>query len=139
MVRRPSLAGQSCGTKPQLSIPPYGSSSPAGSVRTHPGARSTSLGSYAALERAVRKTVPKPLALVPELPSNQRRQSRRSRVMPRHRDFCNGHHIWIMRDIELPRSSRRHPAAVGTCRCRGARDIAVELPRINPYSYGGWR
>ncbi len=85
---------------PSYPIHPYGFIIAGGSVRHIPVPGSTSLEEFLpALERAVRHTVPKPIALVLNYPSNPTAQVVDLDFYAAIVDFCKRHHIWILSDL----------------------------------------
>src|SRR5947209_1936109 len=85
---------------PSYPIHPYGFIIAGGSVRhiPVPGAHSTA-EFMASLERSVRHTVPKPLALVLNYPSNPTAQVVDLDFYGAIVDFCKRHSIWILSDL----------------------------------------
>ena len=116
---------------PSYPIHPYGFIIAGGSVRhiPVPGApRSTS--SWPALERAVRHSVPKPIALVLNYPSNPTAQVVDLDFYAAVVDFCKRQDIWILSRPRLCRDLlRRQPAAVGPAGAGRARTSPSSSPR----------
>jgi alanine-synthesizing transaminase len=117
---------------PSYPIHPYGFIIAGGSVRHIPVPGSTSLDEFMpALERAVRHTVPKPIALVLNYPSNPTAQ-----VV----DFCKRQGIWILSDLAYAEIYFDGVPPPSVLQVPGARDIAVEFTSMSKtYSMAGWR
>jgi alanine-synthesizing transaminase len=126
---------------PSYPIHPYGFIIAGGSVRHIPVPGSTSLEEFLpALERAVRHTVPKPIALVLNYPSNPTAQVVDLDFYAAVVDFCKRHHIWILSDLAYAEIYFDGTPPPSVLQVPGARDIAVEFTSMSKtYSMAGWR
>jgi alanine-synthesizing transaminase len=126
---------------PSYPIHPYGFIIAGGSVRHIPVPGSTSLEEFLpALERAVRHTVPKPIALVLNYPSNPTAQVVDLEFYAAIVDFCKRHHIWILSDLAYAEIYFDGVPPPSVLQVPGARDIAVEFTSMSKtYSMAGWR
>src|SRR6201993_4751161 len=126
---------------PSYPIHPYGFIIAGGSVRhiPVPGAHSTT-EFLAALERAVRHTVPKPLALVLNYPSNPTAQVVDLDFYGAIVDFCKREKIWILSDLAYAEIYFDGNPPPSVLQVPGARDIAIEFTSMSKtYSMAGWR
>jgi alanine-synthesizing transaminase len=126
---------------PSYPIHPYGFIIAGGSVRhiPVPGAHSTT-EFLAALERAVRHTVPKPIALVLNYPSNPTAQVVDLDFYAAVVDFCKRQGIWILSDLAYAEIYFDGNPPTSVLQVPGARDIAVEFTSMSKtYSMAGWR
>jgi alanine-synthesizing transaminase len=126
---------------PSYPIHPYGFIIAGGSVRHIPVPGSTSLEEFLpALERAVRHTVPKPIALVLNYPSNPTAQVVDLDFYAAIVDFCKRHDIWILSDLAYAEIYFDGVPPPSVLQVPGARDIAVEFSSLSKtYSMAGWR
>ena len=126
---------------PSYPIHPYGFIIAGGSVRHIPVPGSTSIEEFLpALERAVRHTVPKPLALVLNYPSNPTAQVVDLDFYAAVVDFCKREGIWILSDLAYAEIYFDGAAPPSVLQVPGARDIAVEFTSMSKtYSMAGWR
>src|ERR1700744_311626 len=113
---------------PSYPIHPYGFIIAGGSVRhiPVPGAHSTD-EFLAALDRAVRHTVPKPIALVLNYPSNPTAQVVDLDFYGAVVDFCKRQSIWILSDLAYAEIYFDDVQPPSVLQVPGARDIAVEF------------
>jgi alanine-synthesizing transaminase len=126
---------------PSYPIHPYGFIIAGGSVRhiPVPGAHSTA-EFLAALDRAVRHTVPKPIALVLNYPSNPTAQVVDLDFYGAVVDFCKREKIWILSDLAYAEIYFDDNPPPSVLQVPGARDIAVEFTSMSKtYSMAGWR
>jgi alanine-synthesizing transaminase len=126
---------------PSYPIHPYGFIIAGGSVRHIPVPGSTSLDEFLpALERAVRHTVPKPIALVLNYPSNPTAQVVDLDFYAAIVDFCKRQGIWILSDLAYAEIYFDGVPPPSVLQVPGARDIAVEFTSMSKtYSMAGWR
>ena len=126
---------------PSYPIHPYGFIIAGGSVRHIPVPGSTSLEEFLpALERAVRHTVPKPIALVLNYPSNPTAQVVDLDFYAAVVDFCKRQGIWILSDLAYAEIYFDGTPPPSVLQVPGARDIAVEFTSMSKtYSMAGWR
>src|SRR5580698_644982 len=126
---------------PSYPIHPYGFIIAGGSVRHIPVPGSTSLEEFLpALERAVRHTVPKPIALVLNYPSNPTAQVVDLDFYGAIVDFCKRHDIWILSDLAYAEIYFDGVPPPSVLQVPGARDIAIEFTSMSKtYSMAGWR
>ena len=126
---------------PSYPIHPYGFIIAGGSVRHIPVPGSTSLDEFMpALERAVRHTVPKPIALVLNYPSNPTAQVVDLDFYAAIVDFCKRQGIWILSDLAYAEIYFDGVPPPSVLQVPGARDIAVEFTSMSKtYSMAGWR
>ena len=112
-----------------------------GSVRHIPVPGSTSLQEFLpALERAVRHTVPKPIALVLNYPSNPTAQVVDLDFYAAIVDFCKRQNIWILSDLAYAEIYFDGVPPPSVLQVPGAREIAVEFTSMSKtYSMAGWR
>ena len=126
---------------PSYPIHPYGFIIAGGSVRhiPIPGAHSTA-EFMASLERAVRHTVPKPIALVLNYPSNPTAQVVDLDFYAAVVDFCKRQGIWILSDLAYAEIYFDGNPPPSVLQVPGAREIAVEFTSMSKtYSMAGWR
>src|SRR5262252_5549114 len=126
---------------PSYPIHPYGFIIAGGSVRHIPVPGSTSLAEFLpALERAVRHTVPQPIALVLNYPSHPTAQVVDLDFYAAIVDFCKRHHIWILSDLAYAEIYFDGTPPPSILQVPGAREIAVEFTSMSKtYSMAGWR
>ena len=94
----------------------------------------------AALERAVHHSIPKPVALVLNFPSNPTAQVVDLAFLTRIVEFCGEHDIFIMSDIAYAEIYFDDNPPPSILEVPGARDIAVEFSSLSKtYSMPGWR
>jgi alanine-synthesizing transaminase len=94
----------------------------------------------AALERAVHHSIPRPVALVLNFPSNPTAQVVDLAFLAKIVDFCREHDIFIMSDIAYAEIYFEGNPPPSILEAPGARDIAVEFSSLSKtYSMPGWR
>src|SRR5204862_6958378 len=122
-------------------INPHGVIIAGGPGRHIPVARSTSLDEFSpALERAVRHTMPKPVAPVLNYPSNPAAHVVDLDFYGAIVDFCKRQGIWILSDLAYAEIYFDGAAPPSVLQVPGARDIAVEFTSMSKtYSMAGWR
>ncbi|MBX6323756.1 MAG: aminotransferase class I/II-fold pyridoxal phosphate-dependent enzyme, partial [Rhodospirillaceae bacterium] len=93
-----------------------------------------------ALDRAVRHSVPRPVAVVVNFPSNPTAAVADLAFYAEVVDFCRAHDIWVISDIayaEVYFDGRPPPSVL---QVPGAKEIAVEFSSLSKsYSMPGWR
>ncbi|MDH3230800.1 MAG: LL-diaminopimelate aminotransferase [Alphaproteobacteria bacterium] len=94
----------------------------------------------AALERAVHHSIPKPVALVLNFPSNPTAQVIDLDFLTQIVGFCRAHDIFIMSDIAYAEIYFDGNPPPSVLEVPGATDIAVEFSSLSKtYSMPGWR
>lgn len=94
----------------------------------------------AALDRAVRHSVPKPTALVLNYPNNPTGELASLDFYAEVVDFCRRHEIYILSDLAYSEIYFDCPPPPSILQVPGARDIAVEFTSMSKtYSMPGWR
>ncbi len=126
---------------PSYPIHPYGFMIAGGAVRHIPVPGQVTIEDFLpALEHAVRHSVPKPLALVLNYPSNPTAQVVDLDFYRPIVDFCRRQGVWILSDLayaEIYFGDRPPPSILEV---PGARDIAIEFTSMSKtYSMAGWR
>jgi alanine-synthesizing transaminase len=92
------------------------------------------------LERAVRHSVPKPLALVINYPSNPTAEVVDLDFYGAIVDFCRRHSIYVISDIAYAEVYFDGPPPPSILQVPGAREVAVEFTSLSKtYSMPGWR
>jgi alanine-synthesizing transaminase len=92
------------------------------------------------LERAVRHSVPKPLALVLNYPSNPTAEVVDLEFYEAVIEFCRRHEIYVISDIAYAEVYYDGPPPPSILQVRGAREVAVEFTSLSKtYSMPGWR
>lgn len=92
------------------------------------------------LERAVRHSVPKPIALVVNFPSNPTAQVVDLDAYAALVDFCRHHEIYIISDLAYAEIYFDGPPPPSILEVPGAKDVAIEfLSMSKTYSMPGWR
>lgn len=123
---------------PSYPIHPYGFIIADGTVRYVPATPDAEF--LAALERAVRHSVPKPVALVLNYPSNPTALLADLDFYGQVVDFCRHHEIYILSDLayaEIYFDGKPPPSIL---QVPGARDVAVEFTSMSKtYNMPGWR
>ncbi|MBF0094025.1 MAG: LL-diaminopimelate aminotransferase [Alphaproteobacteria bacterium] len=93
-----------------------------------------------ALERAVRHSVPKPVAMILNYPSNPTALVADLEFYAQVVEFCRRHEIWILSDLayaEIYFDGRPPPSIL---QVPGAKDISIEFTSMSKtYSMPGWR
>jgi alanine-synthesizing transaminase len=93
-----------------------------------------------ALERAVVHSIPKPLAVVLNYPSNPTAEVVGLDFYEEVVDFCRRHEIWILSDLAYSEIYFDGTPPPSILQVPGARDIAVEFTSLSKtYSMPGWR
>jgi alanine-synthesizing transaminase len=126
---------------PSYPIHPYGFIIAGGSIRHIAVPGQISIDEFMpALDRAVRHSVPKPLALVLNYPSNPTAQVVDLEFYRPVVEYCRKAGIWILSDLayaEIYFDDRPPPSIL---QLPGARDVAVEFTSMSKtYSMAGWR
>ncbi|MPY69401.1 MAG: LL-diaminopimelate aminotransferase [Alphaproteobacteria bacterium] len=94
----------------------------------------------AELERAVKFSVPPPLALVLSFPSNPTAQMVDLDFYGQVVDFCRHHKIWILSDLAYAEVYFDDVPPPSILQIPGAKEIAVEFTSLSKtYSMPGWR
>ncbi len=92
------------------------------------------------LERAVRHSVPKPLALVLNYPSNPTAEVVDLDFYAAVIEFCRRHEIYVISDIAYAEVYFDGPPPPSILQVPGAREVAVEFTSLSKtYSMPGWR
>lgn len=128
---------------PSYPIHAFGFIIAGGSVRHLPAYVSTPearLGFMDALERAVARSIPKPLAVVINFPANPTAEVVSLDFLGEIVDFCKRHEIWILSDLAYSEVYFEHGPPPSILQIKGAREIAVEFSSLSKtYSMPGWR
>ena len=128
---------------PSYPIHAFGFIIAGGSVRHLPAYVSTPearLEFMDALERAVARSIPKPLAVVINFPSNPTAEVVSLDFFGEIVDFCKRHEIWILSDLAYSEVYFEHGPPPSILQIKGAREIAVEFSSLSKtYSMPGWR
>ncbi|HEX2892335.1 LL-diaminopimelate aminotransferase [Vineibacter terrae] len=126
---------------PSYPIHPYGFIIAGGSIRHIPVPGQTTIDEFMpALDRAVRHSVPKPLALVLNYPSNPTAQVVDLEFYRPVVDYCRKAGIWILSDLAYAEIYFDDVPPPSILQIPGARDIAVEFTSMSKtYSMAGWR
>ncbi|MBL8839485.1 MAG: LL-diaminopimelate aminotransferase [Alphaproteobacteria bacterium] len=123
---------------PSYPIHPYGFIMAGASVRHIPVGEGHDF--FAALKRAVKHSVPSPLALVLCFPSNPTAQVVGLDFYRECVEFCRHHGIWILSDLAYAEIYFDDTPPPSILQVPGARDIAVEFTSMSKtYSMPGWR
>lgn len=92
------------------------------------------------LEQAVKHSIPKPLALVLNFPSNPTAQVVDLDFYKEVVTFCKKHEIFILSDLAYAEIYFNNTPPPSILQVEGARDIAVEFTSMSKtYSMAGWR
>ena len=92
------------------------------------------------LERAVTHSVPKPLALIVNYPSNPTAELRGLEFYEAVIDFCRRHGIYVISDLAYAEVYFEGTPPPSILQVRGAKDVAVEFTSLSKtYSMPGWR
>ncbi len=126
---------------PSYPIHPYGFIIAGGSIRHIPVPGQTTIDDFMpALDRAVRHSVPKPLALVLNYPSNPTAQVVDLDFYGPIVDYCRRAGVWILSDLAYAEIYFDDQPPPSILQVPGARDIAVEFTSMSKtYSMAGWR
>ncbi|MBF0562931.1 MAG: LL-diaminopimelate aminotransferase [Alphaproteobacteria bacterium] len=93
-----------------------------------------------ALDRAVRHSVPKPMAMILNYPSNPTALVADLYFYGKVVDFCRRHDIWILSDLAYAEIYFDGHPPPSILEIPGAKDIAVEFTSMSKtYSMPGWR
>ena len=93
-----------------------------------------------ALEKAVARSIPKPLAVVINFPSNPTAEVVSLDFFGEIVEFCKRHEIWILSDLAYSEVYFEHGPPPSILQIKGAREIAVEFSSLSKtYSMPGWR
>jgi alanine-synthesizing transaminase len=123
---------------PSYPIHAYGFIIAGGALRHMPVGPNVDLRSE--LERAVRHSVPTPLALVLNFPSNPTAQVVGLNFYKEVVDFCKEHGIYILSDLAYAEVYFDGEPPPSIFEVPGAKDIAVEFTSLSKtYSMPGWR
>ncbi|NKB21109.1 MAG: LL-diaminopimelate aminotransferase [Alphaproteobacteria bacterium] len=123
---------------PSYPIHAYGFIIAGGALRHMPVGPNVDLRSE--LERAVRHSVPPPLALVLNFPSNPTAQVVGLNFYKEVVDFCKEHGIYILSDLAYAEIYFDGEPPPSIFEVPGAKDIAVEFTSLSKtYSMPGWR
>ncbi|MCA3264062.1 MAG: LL-diaminopimelate aminotransferase [Telmatospirillum sp.] len=128
---------------PSYPIHPYGFIMAGASIRHLPTDVSTPAGVeafFSAMERAVKHSVPKPLALILNYPSNPTAQVVDLAFYERCVSFCREHKIWILSDLAYSEIYFDDVPPPSILQVPGAKDVAIEFTSMSKtYSMAGWR
>jgi len=123
---------------PSYPIHPYGFIIAGGSCRYVPVTPDKDF--VTALDRAVRHSVPKPIALVLNYPSNPTALLADLDFYAEVVDFCRRYGIWILSDLAYAEIYFDVPPPPSILQVPGAKDIAVEFTSMSKtYNMPGWR
>ncbi|MBO38794.1 MAG: aminotransferase [Rhodospirillaceae bacterium] len=123
---------------PSYPIHAYGFIIAGGALRHVPVGPNVDLRSE--LERAVRHSVPPPLALVLNFPSNPTAQVVSSKFYREVVEFCKEHGIYILSDLAYAEIYFDGEPPPSILEIPGAKDIAVEFTSLSKtFSMPGWR
>jgi alanine-synthesizing transaminase len=123
---------------PSYPIHPYGFIIAGGSCRYVPVTPDKDF--VAALDHAVRHSVPKPIALVLNYPSNPTALLADLDFYAEVVDFCRHHGIWILSDLAYAEIYFDVPPPPSILQVPGAKEIAVEFTSMSKtYNMPGWR
>ena len=123
---------------PSYPIHPYGFIIAGGSCRFVPVTPDAEF--LKALDRAVRHSVPKPIALVLNYPSNPTALLADLDFYGQVVDFCRHHGIWILSDLAYSEIYFDVTPPPSILQIPGAKDIAVEFTSMSKtYNMPGWR
>lgn len=93
-----------------------------------------------ALERAVRHSVPKPLAVIVNFPSNPTAETTDLAFYEELVAYCRREGIWIISDLAYAEVYFDGPPPPSVLQVPGAKEIAVEFTSLSKtYSMPGWR
>jgi alanine-synthesizing transaminase len=128
---------------PSYPIHPYGFMIAGGTLRHVPALHEGRFDPeeyLRALERGVRHSVPKPVALVVSFPSNPTAQVA---DLAFYRDliaFAKKHHLWVLSDLAYAEIYFDGNPPPSILQVEGARDVAVEFTSLSKtYAMPGWR
>ncbi|MEL6236037.1 MAG: LL-diaminopimelate aminotransferase [Pseudomonadota bacterium] len=128
---------------PSYPIHPYGFMIAGGTLRHIPalqGGRFDPDAYLAALDRAVRHSVPAPVAMVVNFPSNPTAQTCDLDFYAALIAFARTHHLWVLSDLAYAEIYFDGPPPPSILQVPGARDVAVEFTSLSKtFSMPGWR
>ncbi len=126
---------------PSYPIHPYGFMIAGGSIRHIPVPGQITIDEFMpALEHAVRHSVPKPIALVLNYPSNPTAQVVDLEFYRQVVDFCRRQNIWILSDLAYSEIYFDDVPPPSVLQVPGGREIAIEFTSMSKtYSMAGWR
>ncbi len=123
---------------PSYPIHPYGFIMAGASIRHIPIGEGHDF--FASLARAVKHSVPSPLALVLSFPSNPTAQVVDLDFYAKCVEFCRANRIWILSDLAYSEIYFTDTPPPSILEVPGAKDIAVEFTSMSKtYSMPGWR
>lgn len=123
---------------PSYPIHPYGFIMAGASIRHIPIGEGHDF--FASLKRAVKHSVPSPLALVLSFPSNPTAQVVDLDFYGECVEFCRAHKIWILSDLAYSEIYFTDTPPPSILQIPGAKDIAIEFTSMSKtYSMPGWR
>ncbi len=123
---------------PSYPIHPFGFIIAGGAVRHVPVAPNDDF--LVALDRAVRHSVPKPVALILNYPSNPTALLADLEFYGRVVEFCRHHDIYILSDVAYAEIYFEGNPPPSILQVPGARDVAVEFTSMSKtYNMPGWR
>lgn len=123
---------------PSYPIHPYGFIMAGASIRHIPIGEGHDF--FASLKRAVKHSVPSPLALVLSFPSNPTAQVVDLDFYGEIVEFCRAHKIWILSDVAYSEIYFTETPPPSILQVPGAREIAIEFTSMSKtYSMPGWR
>lgn len=92
------------------------------------------------LDRAVRYSIPKPIAVILNYPSNPTAKSADLNFYHEVVNFCRKHEIWILSDLAYSEIYFDDAPPPSILQVDGAKDVAVEFTSMSKtYSMPGWR
>jgi len=123
---------------PSYPIHPYGFIMAGASIRHIPIGEGHDF--FASLKRAVKHSVPSPLALVLSFPSNPTAQVVDLDFYGEIVEFCRAHKIWILSDVAYSEIYFTETPPPSILQVPGAKEIAIEFTSMSKtYSMPGWR
>lgn len=123
---------------PSYPIHPYGFIMAGASIRHIPSEPGPEF--FDALDRAVKHSVPSPLALVLCYPSNPTAQIADLKFYAEVVAFCRAHKIWILSDLAYSEIYFDGVPPPSILQVPGAKEIAIEFTSMSKtYSMPGWR
>jgi alanine-synthesizing transaminase len=123
---------------PSYPIHPYGFIMAGASIRHIPIGDGHDF--FASLGRAVKHSVPSPLALVLSFPSNPTAQVVDLDFYAKCVEFCRANRIWILSDLAYSEIYFTDTPPPSILQIPGAKDIAIEFTSMSKtYSMPGWR
>ncbi len=123
---------------PAYPIHPFGFIIADGAVRSLPCTPDAEF--LAALDRAVRNSTPKPVALILNYPSNPTALVADLDFYAQVVDFCRHHDIWILSDLAYAEIYFNDKPPPSILQVPGAKEVAIEFTSMSKtYSMPGWR